>query len=127
VLRVQSARSQTHQASPSAHDPPCFSALMILKEGLTLATGGTLQGAALAYPAALAHTPMAQVLPTCPARAARPRMPLSRKCQPCCAGGVSHERLRRRAPCRKQLMHGVCGGVHSQDVNRYSEALRGRA
>ena len=115
MLRVRSARSQTHQASTPTHDLPCFevAALMVLKEGLTIATGGTLQGAARASRAALAHTPTAQVLPTCTARGARPRLPLLRMPDwlrgrvsyeaeaPCSLQEAAHASCARRGPCSR--------------------------
>jgi hypothetical protein len=65
-----------------------------------------LQGAARAYPAALAHTPTAQVLPTWMARASRPRLPVSIIMPDLLRVPVSHEA---ETPCSLQeAAHASC-------------------
>ena len=134
MLRARSARSRTHQASISAHDLPCFAASMICKEGLMTATGLTPQGAARAYPAALAHTPTAQVLPTCTACAARPRLPRSRMPDlrrvlvsheaeaPCSLQEAAHASCVRRGPSSRCLQ--VLRSTKGQGATRYRRSAQ---
>ena len=101
---------------------------------LTLIDCGSLQGAARACRAALAHIPTAQVVTSCTARTPCTHIDTSKAehlsmssravqsagCQSRCLIGVvvTPARLMHRAPCRQHLMHIVWGGGLPPSLHR---------